>query len=56
MNLCKRCYIKSHDLKKKDIKQLISTTDKYECDQCHEYKSIVLERKPKEEFYDEDDE
>ena len=55
-SFCRRCYVKNHpELKKKDIKNLVSTTDKYKCDGCNEYKSIVIERKPREEIYYEDD-
>lgn len=51
-SLCRRCYVKRHpELKKKDVKQLISTTDKYQCSECGEYKTIVIERKPKENNY-----
>ena len=55
MELCRRCFIKQHpELKKKEIKQLISTADKYYCDSCGEYKSIIIEPKEKERYDDED--
>lgn len=55
MNLCRRCYIERHpNLKKKQIKQIMSTIEKYRCDGCGEYKALVVEPKKKEEFeYDE---
>lgn len=52
MNLCRRCYIEKNNIKKKDAKHLMSTVDKYKCDNCNEYKSIVVEHKQKEEDYD----
>ena len=55
MNLCRRCYIKEYDLKKKEIKQLISTSDKFKCDVCGEYKSIIIEPKEQIKYYDDED-
>lgn len=55
MNLCRRCYIKMHNLKKKDIKHLMSTIDKYQCENCGEYKTIVLETKNQTDPYYYDD-
>ena len=54
MNLCRRCYIKEHDLKKKEIKQLISTSDKFKCDVCGEYKSIIIEHKEQIKYYEDE--
>ena len=54
MNLCRRCYIEEKKLKKKDSKHLMSTIDKYKCDKCNEYKSIVIEPRQKEEYDDEE--
>lgn len=53
--LCKRCYINSHNLSKKEIKQLMSTTDKFKCENCGEYKVLVLEPKKREEWEDDED-
>ena len=55
MNLCRRCYINNHELSKKEIKKLVSTTDKFKCDECGEYKAIVLEPKKREEWEDDED-
>jgi hypothetical protein len=54
-NLCRRCYINNHELSKKEIKKLMSTTDKFKCDQCGEYKAIVVEPR-KKEVWEEDEE
>ena len=54
MNLCRRCYIKHHELKKKDSKQLTSTAEKYQCDMCGEYKSIVIVKPKEKDFYEEE--
>ena len=54
--LCRRCYIQKHNLKKKDAKHLNSTTDKFECDSCGEYKTLVIEKRTwEEDNYDEDE-
>lgn len=55
MFLCKRCYIKQKNLSKKEIKQLMSTTDKFKCSGCGEYKVIVLEPKKKEAWEDDEE-
>lgn len=52
--LCRRCYIETHNLKKKQIKQIVSTTDKFKCSCCGEYKTIVIEPKKEEEWEDEE--
>ena len=52
--LCRRCYINSHELSKKEIKQLVSTTEKYKCDGCGEYKALVVEPKKREEWEDDE--
>lgn len=55
-DLCKRCYIqKNPQLKKKDIKQLMCTSDKYKCDGCGEYKALVLTPRKREAWEDEDE-
>lgn len=58
MFLCKRCYINSKDLTKKEIKQLIVSDMDFPCDNCGKMKKLVIERKPKlkeEDYcYDED--
>lgn len=51
--LCRRCYINSHELNKKAIKQLTSSADKFKCDKCGEYKAIVLEPRKREVWEDE---
>ena len=54
--LCKRCYINSKELTKKEIKQLVVTDMDFMCDGCGKAKKLVLERKPKtEEYNDEED-
>lgn len=52
--LCQRCYIKKHKLKKNEIKKLTVTSDKFQCSDCGEYKKLVIERKQKEEWYDDE--
>lgn len=52
--LCRRCYINSHDLSKKEIKQLVSSSDKFKCEQCGAYKAIVIEPRAKEAWEDDD--
>lgn len=52
--LCRRCYINNKKLSKKEIKQLVSSADKFKCDKCGEYKAIVLEPRKKEVWEDED--
>lgn len=52
--LCQRCYIKKHKLKKNEIKKLIVTSDKFQCAECGEYKKLVIERNPREEWYDDE--
>ena len=54
-NLCRRCYINSHELSKKEIKQLMSTSEKYKCEGCGEYKALVLTPRKREEWEDEDE-
>lgn len=55
MDLCRRCYVKQHpELKKKDIKQLMSTTDRYQCSCCGEYKALVIIPRKVEEWENED--
>lgn len=54
-NYCRRCYIEHHpSLKKKQIKQLLSTAEKYKCDGCGEYKALVIEPKKKENLEDDE--
>lgn len=56
MDLCRRCYIEKHpNLKKKHIKQLMSTTEKFKCDGCKEYKALVIEPRKKEVWEEEDE-
>lgn len=52
--LCRRCYIKNNNLSKKEIKQLVSTTEKFQCAGCGEYKALVIEPRKKEEWEDEE--
>lgn len=47
--LCRRCYIKAKNIKKKDAKHLTSTAERYECSQCGEYKQLVIENRQWEE-------
>jgi len=47
--LCKRCYINSHDLTKKEIKQLNVTDQSFVCDNCKALKKLVIVRKVDEE-------
>lgn len=55
MYLCKRCYINSHDLTKKEIKQLNVTDMDFVCDNCGKLKKLVLEKKiDKEDMFYED--
>lgn len=55
MDLCSRCYIRQHpELKKKDIKQLKYTTEKYECECCHQYKALVVMPRRREAWEDEE--
>jgi hypothetical protein len=53
--LCRRCYINSHELSKKEIKKLTSSADKFKCDGCGEYKAIVLEPRKREVWEDNED-
>ena len=54
ISLCQRCYIKKHNLKKNEIKKLITTQEKFECADCGQYKKLVIERHEKETYYSED--
>lgn len=47
--LCRRCYIQEHNLKKKDAKHLTSTSEKYECEKCGQFKQLVIENRQWEE-------
>ena len=56
MYLCKRCFINANDgLTKKEIKQLNVTSQDFYCDNCGKLKKLVIEKKVKEEEYDEED-
>lgn len=55
MDLCRRCYIeKNPNLKKKDVKKIMSTDEKFKCDLCGEYKSLVIIPRKREVWEDED--
>ena len=56
MDLCKRCYIEHHpELKKKEIKQLMCTSERYKCEKCGEYKALVFIPRKREAWEDEDE-
>ena len=40
-NLCKKCYIKIQNPSKKDIKKMVMSEEKYQCDSCHRNDVIV---------------
>ena len=40
-NLCKKCYIKIMKPTKKEIKKMVMSDDKYQCDCCHKTDFIV---------------
>ena len=40
-NLCKKCYIKIMKPTKKEIKKMVMSDDKYQCDCCHKTDYIV---------------
>ena len=39
--LCKKCFIKIQKPSKKDIKKIVMSDEKYECDCCHRTDFIV---------------
>lgn len=56
MSLCVRCYIKNHNLTKKQIKQLNVSAMDFCCDECGKFKKIVIQKKVDEDgiVYEED--
>ncbi len=40
-SLCKKCFIKVQKPSKKDIKKMVMSDEKYECDCCHRTDFIV---------------
>ena len=40
-NLCKKCYIKVIRPTKKEIKKMVMSEEKYQCDCCHKTDYIV---------------
>lgn len=40
-NLCKSCYIKINQPTKKEIKKMVMSEEKYQCDCCHRTCVIV---------------